>query len=104
MDLTEARRHARATEHVLRLHEATCPARRQPPPQPGARMPFAADRIHPDTLTEIAERMSTEGLTLYAAADEYGHPVELLERELAAYAGRYRQEILSRSAWRQRRS
>ena len=67
----------------------------------GESVPFAAARIPHDTVIEIIERMSVQGLTLYEAAEEYGYAVEALEMELARQKGRYNRELLRRSGWRQ---
>ena len=63
-------------------------------------IPFGDDRIPEKTLIEIAQRMSTEGIDVRAAAEEYDLATELLQLELARLLGRHRQEMLRRSAWR----
>ncbi|MCL4369271.1 MAG: hypothetical protein M1337_08950 [Actinobacteria bacterium] len=67
----------------------------------GESVPFAAARMPHDTVIEIIERMSVQGLTLYEAADEYGFAAEVVEMELARQRGRYNRELLRRSGWRQ---
>jgi hypothetical protein len=105
------KRQGMAVERAIRLHEQRCPCRHtQAEPEAEAEpeappvMPFGDLSIPERVLVSIAERLSTsEDESIYSLADEHGYPVELLVRELSAYAGRYRKELRRRAGLRDRR-
>ena len=99
MDLDDLARHARATQHVIRIHESRCPARNRPAPAaPEPLSLFAGYRVPYDTQIAMAERQSVSGWDSYQLSEEFGYPVEVVELVLSRLKGQYRRELMRRSS------
>jgi hypothetical protein len=62
-------------------------------------LPLRRKGLSQDIIVAIVEPLSTcEDLGIYALADEYGYPIELLKREFATYQCRYQRELRRRAA------
>lgn len=82
MELDDLARHARATQHVIRIHERRCPARQQ--------AEAMTRLVPPRVLAEViawmgAQWADTWSFDIEAAAVRFDIPVEVLRSEVSSY-------------------